>query len=142
MDKISVIMPAYNSEKKIAMSINSVLTQSHKNLELLIINDGSIDKTEEVILKCKNKDARISYYSIENSGSAVARNVGLKNATGKYVAFIDSDDCIEKNFLELLYSHAIKYNCDIVSCSFEHIFKDKTISERTYLEAGYYDKKS
>lgn len=141
MGKISVIMPAYNTEKYIKRSINSVLSQTYSNLELIIINDGSSDGTEQIILEFKKRDDRIKYFKIKNSGSAVARNIGLDNVTGKYIAFVDSDDYIDKNMFEILMSKMNKFDCDIVSCSFNKVYTNKVTEEITYLGEGLYDKK-
>jgi len=91
-DLISVIMPAYNSEKYIAASIESVLAQTYLNWELLIVNDGSADKTEKIVKVYADKDFRIKYFYQQNAGQGAARNLALANARGKYVAFLDSDD--------------------------------------------------
>lgn len=133
-------MPAYNSEKYIEKSIQSVLRQSHKNLELIIINDGSIDRTKTIIQNLQKHDKRISYYEIKNSGSAVARNVGLEKARGEYLAFVDSDDYIAEKMFETLITYSKKYNSDIVSCSYEWVYSKFTKPEKTYLAKGYYDK--
>ncbi len=89
---VSVIMPAYNSELYINEAINSVLDQTYKNWELIIIDDGSTDSTAEIVKKISSQDDRIKYYWQENSGQAKARNFGLKQAKASFIAFIDSDD--------------------------------------------------
>lgn len=141
MEKISIIMPAYNTELHIEKSIASVLNQTHQNIELIIINDGSVDNTEKIVLKMQKKDDRIKYFKIQNSGSAVARNVGLKNVEGEYIFFLDSDDYIENYLLETLLSKMLLYNCDIVGCSHVKIYSNKSIPEKTFLKEGFYDKK-
>jgi glycosyltransferase involved in cell wall biosynthesis len=95
---VSVIMAAYNAEKYISEAIFSVINQSYSNWELIIINDGSKDRTEEIILSFE--DTRIKYFKQENKGVSVARNVGLKNRKGTYFCFLDSDDCFTPNSLE------------------------------------------
>lgn len=100
MDIVSVILPTYNRANYIKDAIESVLNQTYKSIELLIIDDGSIDNTEEVISPFL-KDKRIRYVKQENSGAAAARNKGLELSKGKYVAFIDSDDIWEKDKLEI-----------------------------------------
>lgn len=90
---VSIIMPTYNCETFIAESIDSVIAQTYKNWELIIIDDCSTDKTEDVVKKYLNKDNRIKYYKLEtNSGAAIARNIAVDHARGKYMAFLDSDD--------------------------------------------------
>ena len=91
MEKVSIIIPTYNREKKIVKAIESVLNQTYKNFELIVVDDGSTDKTKSVVESFK--DPRIKYYFQENSGRpAVARNTGIKNCSGSLIAFLDSDD--------------------------------------------------
>lgn len=104
MKKISVIMPAYNVAKYIEKSMDSVLSQSYLNLELIVINDGSSDQTEEIALRYAKKDSRIVYYAQRNQGVSVARNTGIEKASGDYITFLDADDLWEKDMLEKLYS--------------------------------------
>lgn len=96
--KFSVIMPAYNAEKYIAYAIDSVLAQTYSNFELIIVNDGSTDKTEDIVKQYSDKDTRIILVSQENSGCAgAARNTALKYVTGDYIQILDADDYFEKN---------------------------------------------
>lgn len=95
---VSVIMPAYNMEKYIGDSIESVLNQNYINFELIIINDGSSDGTKEIIAKYQHMDERIIYIEQENHGVSVARNVGMSCAKGKYISFLDADDLWEPIF--------------------------------------------
>jgi glycosyltransferase involved in cell wall biosynthesis len=97
---ISVIIPCYNSEKYIAKAIESVLIQTYKNFELLVINDGSTDKSESIIKEYQNKDSRINYYSQSNEGVSAARNKGVKYSSGVIIAFLDSDDVWQQDNLE------------------------------------------
>ncbi|KOP28150.1 glycosyl transferase family A [Hapalosiphon sp. MRB220] len=105
--KISVIIPAYNSEKTICQTIESVLKQTLNDFELIIINDGSTDSTLEVILKFQ--DSRIKVFSFENAGGNVSRNRGLERATGEFVSFLDADDLWTPNKLESQL-HALQIN--------------------------------
>ena len=92
-DLVSIIMPAYNAEKYIEEAIQSVLKQTYTNWELIIVNDCSNDKTEQIIKKYREQDERIKVHSLsENHGVANARNIALQNAVGRYIAFLDSDD--------------------------------------------------
>lgn len=112
---ISVIMPAYNSAKFIEYSIKSILNQSYKELELIIINDGSVDNTAEVISKFK--DNRISYFKTENKGTAAAVNLGVTKAKYDWIARIDADDLNTKDRLEQQVGYLNKNpETDIVSC--------------------------
>ncbi|MGL6105767.1 glycosyltransferase family 2 protein [Romboutsia sp.] len=91
--KISVIVPVYNVEKYLERCLNSLLNQTYKNLEIILINDGSTDSSEEIRKKYSKQDEKIKFISQENKGIAETRNVGIKNSTGEYIAFLDSDDC-------------------------------------------------
>ena len=99
--KVSVITASYNCAKFIEESIKSVLNQTYDNLELIIIDDCSTDNTEEIVNEYIKKDSRIKFYRLNNnSGAAVARNKGLDEATGRFIAFLDSDDIWDKQKLE------------------------------------------
>lgn len=94
-------MPAYNSEKYIAEAIESVIKQTYKNWELIIVNDASTDDTEKIIKSCQEKDKRIKLISLsKNKGAANARNIAIQNAKGRYIAFLDADDYWEKEKLQ------------------------------------------
>ena len=122
-DLVSIIIPAYNVEKYIEESINSVIRQSYSNIEIIIINDGSIDRTNEICEKISRIDNRIKIINKKNEGVAKARNDGIKNCNGKYVAFVDSDDIISRDYIKSLMYFMKKYNADIVSCDFKKIYK-------------------
>lgn len=142
MTKISIIMPAYNTESHIEKSIQSVLIQTFKNFELLVVNDGSTDNTGSKVKMLCDKDNRIKYFEIPNSGVSGARNFGLSKITGDYILFIDSDDYIEENMLEVLINSAINTNSEIVSVNYEKILPKKTYSENSALRKGYFSKKN
>lgn len=115
-DKISVIVPVYNIEKKIRIfrkSIHSVLQQTYPNLELILVNDGSTDKTSKIIKKEQKKDKRIRLISKENGGVESARRKGLQLAQGEFVIHMDQDDMLHKNALQSLYNQIIKADADV-----------------------------
>lgn len=114
MTKISIIMPVYNAEKSLNKSINSILTQSMKDWELLLINDGSTDSSPNLCDYFKSKDSRIKVFHKKNEGVSTARQIGINNASGKYSIHVDADDWTESTMLEELYNKAIKENADIV----------------------------
>lgn len=97
---ISVIIPCYNAEKYISETIESVINQTHRNLEIIIIDDGSTDNSSAAIKALADKDSRIFYHFQQNKGMCAARNAGLRFAAGEYILFLDNDDVIEKSFLE------------------------------------------
>lgn len=111
--KISIIVPVYNVEKYLPKCIESILNQSFKNFELILINDGSTDKSGEICNKYSEIDKRIKVIHNKNIGLAGTRNVGLKISKGEYIGFIDSDDYISEDMFKLLYNSCIEENSDI-----------------------------
>ena len=126
MVEISIIVPIYNVEKYLKRCIDSILNQTFKEFELILVNDGSTDDCGKICDMYKSKDKRVKVIHKKNGGLSSARNVGLNVAKGKYVAFVDSDDYINKNMYEVLYSNAIKTNADISICNFEYV-DDKSV---------------
>lgn len=124
MDKISIIVPVYNVKNYIDRVINCLINQTYHNLEIILVDDGSTDGSSKLCDKYKKKDNRIKVIHQKNSGVSVARNVGLKHATGEYIGFVDSDDYISLNMYEELYNNLISTNSDISVCSYL-TFKDK-----------------
>lgn len=126
--KISVILPAYNAERYISKTIDSLLEQTIKDFEIICINDGSKDKTLELLSEYTKKDNRVVIIDKKNEGVWKARLDGIRNAKGKYITFIDSDDYVNNNFLEELYKNITKNNSDIAVCGFQRIdFETKKI---------------
>ena len=117
---ISVIIPVYKTEKYIERCLNSVVHQTYKNLEILLIDDDSPDNCPKICDEWAKRDSRIKTFHIENKGVANARNIGISNSNGELIAFVDSDDYIESDMLELLYDNMIKENADISMCSYCH----------------------
>ena len=115
---ISIIIPIYNAEKYISRCISSILDSSYKNFEIICVNDGSTDNTIELLNEFSKKDNRVKVYTKKNGGSASARNYGLNLVNGDYLAFIDADDYVHKDYFKILYNTAKKYNTDIVECDY------------------------
>ena len=118
-EKISIILPVYNSENYIEKTIESVLSQTITNFELIIVNDGSTDNTETICKKYAAKNSKIKYFYIENSGVSTARNYALTKVTGQYITFIDSDDLYHKDYLKVLQKNLKKFQADLVTCSYQ-----------------------
>lgn len=114
--KVSIIVPVYNTEIYLAKCLHSILAQTLTDIEIIIINDGSTDQSQEIIELFDNKDARIRSFQKENGGLSDARNFGLDQIMGQYIAFIDSDDYVDEKMIEKMYSLAIKHDADIVMC--------------------------
>lgn len=114
MDKISVIIPVYNVEKYLRECLDSIMNQTYKNLEIICIDDGSPDNSINILIEYSNRDNRIFIKKQKNMGLSEARNTGIKISTGKYLVFVDSDDWLPLNAIELLYEKIKKENSDIV----------------------------
>jgi glycosyltransferase involved in cell wall biosynthesis len=112
--KISIIIPVYKVERYLERTLNSAISQTYQNLEIILIDDGSPDKSGEICDRFARIDQRICVYKQSNKGVCAARNVGLKLMTGKYFFFLDSDDYIEDYTIERLYRYAKKYDADLV----------------------------
>ena len=131
-DLISIVIPVYNVEKYLSRCIESILNQTYKNWEAVFVNDGSIDNSLEILKDYQKKDERIKVIDKRNEGSGVARNTGIGQSGGGYLAFLDSDDWYEKNFLEKLYNNLKENNSDVSMCNprmtYDDIQKNKNIN--------------
>lgn len=121
MPKISIIIPVYNTGRILNRTINSVLKQSFKDFELLLINDGSNSETVKICEELLKKDKRIKLINKDNGGLCSARNLGIQKANGEYITFLDHDDEYEENLLEDNYKLANKYNADIIKFGYKYI---------------------
>lgn len=142
--KISIIVPVYKVEPYIHKCVDSILAQTFKDFELILVDDGSPDNCGQICDEYAQKDSRVKVIHKENGGVSSARNVGIDTALGEYITFIDPDDIIEQNMYQVLFEHAIKYSADIVVCpirSFNEV--EGTISISTvWLEGNILDKKN
>lgn len=116
MELISVIIPAYNAEKTIYKCLRSIMGGGYFNIEVIVINDGSTDRTEEIVKNITKDDRRVRLITQTNAGVAEARNTGLRNAKGKYIAWCDADDWVESTWLEDLHRYLTEYEADIAVC--------------------------
>lgn len=133
MPKVSVIVPIYNVEKYLEKCINSLLSQTLEDIQIILVNDGSKDNSGNIAKEYeKNNKDRVIYVEKANGGLSDARNYGLKYATGDFVAFLDSDDYIEKNAYEEMYNKAIEENADYVECDFIWEFPNKIRVDKQY----------
>lgn len=114
---ISIIVPVYNVENFINECIDSIINQTYSKLEIILINDGSADKSGEICEEYAKKDQRIKVYHKKNGGLSEARNMGLDKATGSYISFIDSDDYVHPRFIEILYDNLLSQCSEISFCS-------------------------
>lgn len=126
MELVSMIIPVYGVEAYLRECLETVVNQTYTNLEIILIDDESPDHCHEICDQYAQKDARIKVIHQKNGGAANARNHGLDMATGEYICFIDSDDKIENNYVEKLFSAIKESQSDIAACSFKKWYKDKT----------------
>lgn len=124
MDLISVIVPIYKVEAYLDRCVQSIVAQSYKNLEIILVDDGSPDRCPEMCESWAKKDPRIRVIHKKNGGLSDARNAGMAAATGTYIAFLDSDDWIDPNMYELLYQRITEDHCDISACGVEMFWED------------------
>lgn len=126
INKVSIIIPVYNVEKYIEECLESVIRQTYKNVEVILIDDGSTDKSGKICDIYMNKDSRIKVIHKKNEGAASAKNIGLKNISGTYVMFVDSDDVIDKKCVENKVRVLEETDADIVQTKFLDMFKNNT----------------
>lgn len=121
LPKISIIVPVYNVENYVSKCIESIINQTYKDVEIIIVNDGSTDKSGDICDYYSKKDARIILIHQENQGLSMARNNALDIASGDYIGFVDSDDWIAPDMYGTLYNNAIEHDADISMCNFYYV---------------------
>ena len=138
MFDVSVIVPVYNGEKYLNQCLDSISNQTLENIEIICIDDGSTDKTPSILKKYSSKDNRFKIITTENNGQGSARNTALKEAQGEYIAFVDADDWIELNAMELLYNNAKSRDLDLLFFQMSNYMQ----SSQEYVSTDLYDIKS
>ena len=128
-DLITVVVPVYNVEEYLDKCIESIINQTYKNLEIILVDDGSPDKSGAICDEYAKQDSRIKVIHKENGGLSDARNVGIKRAAGKYITFVDSDDYISLDYVEYLYNLIRKYNVNLSICNIKTVWKNTKIEE-------------
>ena len=139
-EKITVIVPVYNVENYLNKCLDSIIKQTYKNLEIIVVNDGSTDNSGTICQEYAQKDNRIVYIEKENGGISDARNAGLDRMTGTYVTFIDSDDWVELDYVETLYKKIIEYQADIVVGNYYSFNESEGMFYFHILGDSYYEK--
>lgn len=141
MCKVSIIVPIYNAEKFLNKCINSVLQQTYDNFELILVNDGSTDDSQNICEKyCNISNTKIRYIYQNNAGVSAARNKGINLAKGEFITFVDADDYLDERYLEELLDAQIKYDSDWTLCEFTNIDVNTGVQNRTrsYNDYVYY----
>lgn len=128
-DKITVIVPVYNVEKYLEKCVKSILNQTYTDLEIILVNDGSTDKSGMICEDLSKIDNRIKVFHKENGGLSDARNYGVSKATSEYVGFIDSDDYIDEDMYEVLYRNLIENDADLSMCALYDVFPAKKVAQ-------------
>ena len=139
-EKITVIVPVYNVEHYLDKCLDSLINQTYKNLEIIVINDGSTDNSGIICQEYAQKDNRIIYIEKENGGQSEARNMGLDRMTGSYVTFVDSDDWVELDYVEVLYNKLIEYQADIAVGNYYSYNEQEGIFYFHIFGNSYYEK--
>lgn len=134
---VTVIIPAYNSEKTIARAMDSVIAQTYQKLQLIVINDGSTDGTGDIIRTYERRDSRIEVIDQENRGIAAVRNSGLQRTKGEYFCFLDSDDEYTEDYLETLLTELEQSKSDLAVCDFRTLQEDGTELEYGLIEGTF-----
>ena len=127
-DLVSIVVPIYNVEEYLDSCINSIVNQTYKNIEIILVDDGSPDNSGSMCDLWQSRDSRIKVIHKENGGLSDARNVGISEATGKYISLVDSDDTITNDMIETLMFYQQKYNADIVQGMFKDFINEEDIT--------------
>lgn len=132
--KLSVIVPVYNAEKYLEASINSILNQTLKDIEIILVNDGSTDGSLSICRRFEEKDTRIRVIDKANGGVSSARNIGIKFSSGEFIGFIDPDDWIEPEMYSSMYEKAKHKNVNVVMCNYVNQYKNKSIHSKINIQ--------
>ncbi len=133
-DLITVVVPVYKVEKYIDRCVTSIINQTYKNLQIILVDDGSPDNCGKICDEYAKKDNRIEVIHKENGGLSDARNAGINIAKGKYIAFVDSDDYVANDYIEYMYKILKKENAKISICELQIVWKNTKIEEKTNLQ--------
>lgn len=135
-DLISVVVPIYKVEKYLKRCVNSIIDQTYKNLEIILVDDESPDRCAEICDEFAGKDSRIVVIHQKNKGLSGARNAGIDIAQGEYIAFVDSDDFIAEDFIESLYNAIKTADCEIAICKYEYVKGDVMTQSKKNINSG------
>ena len=139
--KVSVVVPVYKVEKYLKRCVDSILNQTLNEIEIILVDDGSPDKCGEICDSFEEIDNRIKVVHKSNGGLSSARNAGINVASGEYIGFVDSDDDIDINMYEKMYSAALKHKVDFVMCDYQRILENNnSFNKSLSIDSGFYDK--
>lgn len=140
MIKVSMIVPVYNVEIYLRKCLDSLVNQSFKDMEIIVVNDGSTDSSNEIIQEYAHQYHNIKVIQKTNGGLSSARNLGVKISQGEYIGFVDSDDYIEEKMIEVMYNKAISKDFDLVMCDFNEIHDDSILPYTCHLSEDLFSK--
>ncbi|MGN0165947.1 MAG: glycosyltransferase family 2 protein [Lachnospiraceae bacterium] len=130
---VSIIVPVYNSAQFLDKCVDSIINQTYKNIEVLLIDDCSTDNSYEKMLHYAENDSRVRCFkTLKNSGPSAARNIGLDNASGKWVSFVDSDDMLEAEYAQIMVDEILRTGADMVICGLKNYFQNRTEEEHAF----------
>ncbi|MBE6947774.1 MAG: glycosyltransferase [Ruminococcaceae bacterium] len=135
---VSVVVPVYNAERFLKPCIESILSQTYKNIELVLVDDGSTDTSADICKEFAKADSRVCYLQSPHGGVSIARNTGIQKATGQYICFVDSDDLWEPDFVETLLAEAHQSNAQVVFCNYQYLYGEKKLKKKIRLGVGKY----
>lgn len=135
MDKVSIIVPVYNGSNYLEKCLNSLINQTYKNIEIIVINDGSIDNSLEIIKRYQKNDQRIILIDKKNTGVSDSRNKGIEKATGDYICFLDADDFYENNYVEVMLNIIKKENVDVIRCNYKVVDEKNELIENGKIDS-------
>lgn len=138
---VSIVVPIYNTEQYLEQCIQSLLHQTYMDIEIILVDDGSTDNSSLICQSYEKKDHRIRHYRQKNMGRTQARQTGIDHSTGDYLMFVDSDDWIEPNTVEILLDKAHQYHANVVTCNFRNAEAGVNTISKMPIHEGYYDKK-
>ena len=139
---VSVIIPIYNVEEYIEKCVKSIQKQTWKNVEIVCVNDGTPDRSMDIVHRLAEEDGRIKIVNIKNSGLSMARNIGMQHATGKYICFLDSDDYLALDAIEKLVICSEKNSTDMIFFGAETVFEQDELAKQQSGYATYYNRKT
>ncbi|MGE8204566.1 glycosyltransferase family 2 protein [Heyndrickxia sp. NPDC080065] len=132
--KVSVIVPIYNVEKYLERCVDSIINQTYENLEIILVNDGSLDNSGRIAEEYKKIDNRVKAFHKQNGGLSDARNFGIKQITGECILFVDSDDWLEPNMIEKMVNTILEYKADVVQSAFYYAYEDHLLFDNRYFD--------
>lgn len=138
MSKVSIIIPVYNAEKTLCRCLNSLVVQTYEDVEIILVNDGSVDSSRNICETYRDKYSQIILINQENAGPATARNVGIDSASGKYISFVDADDYVECGMIEEMVNAAETNHAEMVICGYDQEHSGVIVKHEYKYDAGLY----